>query len=279
MNTKLIAWITGSLTLLMAAFSFVLSFNALTDLAAKHGVSIPPLFPLVVEAGVVIFSLNALYRSIHGESARWQWMLIVSSSLLAGAFNVAHAQADLLSRTMAAMPSLFLLLSFETFLGQIKHAVKVSSVVKSLSDLMQEIDDKRQELNAIITDKQAELDAVVSTKQTELDTLAKQAEKLNAKITQAQAELDELAAAKVNAESSSIRQISPKVDDLNAARLAKKEQAMTVLLAYLSGNPDASLSEAGQVIGRSKTQVSNYIDELTAAGQLHRNGQGWEVTR
>lgn len=69
MNTKLIAWLTGSLTLLMAVFSFTLSFNALTDLAAKHGVSIPPLFPLVVEAGVVIFSLNALYRSIHGENA------------------------------------------------------------------------------------------------------------------------------------------------------------------------------------------------------------------
>src|SRR4030095_11236594 len=121
MNTKLIAWLTGSLTLLMALFSFILSFNALTDLAAKHGVSIPPLFPLVVEAGVVIFSLNALYRSIHGESAKWQWGLIIGSSLLAGLFNVIHAKIDPVSRAISAMPSLFLLLSFETFLGQVKH--------------------------------------------------------------------------------------------------------------------------------------------------------------
>ena len=112
MNTKLIAWLTGSLTLLMAVFSFTLSFNALTDLAAKHGVSIPPLFPLVVEAGVVIFSLNALYRSIHGERAKWQWSLIIGSSLLAGLFNILHAEADPISRAIAAMPSLFLLPSF-----------------------------------------------------------------------------------------------------------------------------------------------------------------------
>src|SRR6185503_16450798 len=98
MNTKIIAWITGALTLLLALFSFILSFNALADLAAKHSVSIPPLFPLVVEAGVVIFSLNALYRSLQGESARWQWGLIIGSSLLAGLFNILHAEVDLISR-------------------------------------------------------------------------------------------------------------------------------------------------------------------------------------
>jgi len=117
MNTKTIAWITGTLTLLLALFSFTLSFNALTDLAAKHNVSIPYLFPLVVEAGVIIFSLNALYRSLNGEHARWQWVLIIGSSLLAGTFNVLHAQPDIVSQVIAAMPSLFLLLSFESFLN------------------------------------------------------------------------------------------------------------------------------------------------------------------
>ena len=44
---NLIAWLTGILTLLLASFSFVLSFNALSDLATRHGVSIPPLFHLL----------------------------------------------------------------------------------------------------------------------------------------------------------------------------------------------------------------------------------------
>jgi hypothetical protein len=38
MKTKLIAWLTGLLTISLAAFGFVLSFNALTDLAAQHGI-------------------------------------------------------------------------------------------------------------------------------------------------------------------------------------------------------------------------------------------------
>ena len=104
-HNRIIAWLTGILTLLLALFSFILSFNALTDLAAKHQFSIPFLFPLVVEAGVVIFSLNALYRSIQGEKTSWQWCLIIGSSLLAGGFNILHAQLDLVSQVMAAMPS------------------------------------------------------------------------------------------------------------------------------------------------------------------------------
>jgi hypothetical protein len=268
MNTKTIAWITGSLTLLMALFSFILSFNALTDLAAKHRVSIPPLFPLVVEAGVIIFSLNALYRSLHDESAKWQWGLIIGSSLLAGTFNVLHADNDLVSKTMAAMPSLFLLLSFETFLSQIRHAVKLSTIVKSIVQLTQELDTlldtKQKELDA----KSKEYDEMVSTRQKELDALTVRCEGLNVQIETLKSDRRAL----------SLQQISPKVNDLNAARFAKKEQAMTALLDYLATNPDASLSQAGQAIGRSKTQVGNYVDELTATGKLRRNGQGWEVT-
>src|SRR5262245_7912919 len=100
MNThKLIAWLTGILTLLLALFSFILSFNALTDLAQQHGVSIPPLFPFVVEFAVIGFSLNALYRSLSGDPAKVQWALIIGSSVLAGLFNVAHAAPDFLSRS------------------------------------------------------------------------------------------------------------------------------------------------------------------------------------
>lgn len=192
MNTKLIAWLTGTLTLLMALFSFILSFNALSDLAVKHQVSIPPLFPLVVEAGVVIFSLNALYRSIHGESAKWQWTLIIGSSLLAGAFNVLHAEANSISQAMAAMPSLFLLLSFETFLGQIKHAVKRANTLTKLIELNQIFEDRKIELDKFLTEKHAEIEA----KQIELDQLITtkyaQLEELEGQIKTAQDKVEAL---------------------------------------------------------------------------------------
>jgi ATP/maltotriose-dependent transcriptional regulator MalT len=175
---KIIAWVTGILTLALALFAFILSFNALTDLAGQHGVSIPPLFPFVVEAAVIVFSLNALYRSLSGESAKVQWLLIIGSSLLAGLFNVAHATPDLLSRSMAAMPSLFLLLSFESFLSLIKHNVTRQGVSQSIT-----------ELNQMVSHKQAEvgqLDTEVSQKALMVSNLKAQLDTLKAHLGQAQ---------------------------------------------------------------------------------------------
>lgn len=171
MNTdKIIAYTTGLLTLLLALFSFVLSFNALADLAAIHDVSIPPLFPFVVEAAVIVFSLNALYRSLQGESAKVQWALIIGSSLLAGLFNVAHAQADWLSRLMAAMPSLFLLLSFESFLSLVKHGVTKQGAIKSIIDLNHEAQQVSLEIAEKVHDRDT-LQATIEAQQTRLEDL------------------------------------------------------------------------------------------------------------
>lgn len=71
---------------------------------------------------------------------------------------------------------------------------------------------------------------------------------------------------------------------LERARAAKAERdatdkttALNALLVYVNDYPEASLSEIGQVIGRSKTTVSNYVRELKGNGRLQRNGKGWEV--
>ncbi len=63
----------------------------------------------------------------------------------------------------------------------------------------------------------------------------------------------------------------------NVARLGAKSVALDALLAYLSNNPTASLAEAGVAIGRSKSTVGNYVEELVAAGRLRKNGDGWEI--
>ncbi len=173
-HNQIIAWVTGILTLLLALFAFVLSFNALTDLAHTHKVSIPPLFPFVVEFGVIIFSLNALFRSMNGESAKWQWSLVIGSSLLAGLLNIAHAETDILSRTMAAMPSLFLLLSFESFLSLLKYSVTRQSAIVTLDKIQSAIADKNAAYDKLLTDKQAQLDKLngqIEKSQAQLDTL------------------------------------------------------------------------------------------------------------
>jgi hypothetical protein len=53
----------------------------------------------------------------------------------------------------------------------------------------------------------------------------------------------------------------------------QKAAAVDALVTYLTSNPDATVSELARVIGKSRPTVYNYLDELEAAGKLHRNGQ------
>lgn len=264
---KIISWLTGLLTLLLALFSFILSFTALTDLAAKHQFSIPFLFPLVVEAGVVIFSFNALYRSTHGEKTTWQWCLIISSSLIAGGFNVLHAQADLVSQVMAAMPSLFLLLSFETFLGQVKHAVKRSSLIYSIAELLAELNTTR-----------TELDNLIATKKADLDNLAQQVDHLHTAIEQSQATLEQLNLEIEQAKTVQANSIEH-VKAIKAKRDAEAiEQRRGELLNILTSEGDIGASAFADRLRTSRGTVYSDLKALSAAGQIIKNGNGWEVT-
>jgi DNA-binding transcriptional ArsR family regulator len=53
----------------------------------------------------------------------------------------------------------------------------------------------------------------------------------------------------------------------------QKAAAVDAMVSYLTSNPDATVSELARVIGKSRPTVYNYLDELVAAGKLHRNGQ------
>lgn len=54
---------------------------------------------------------------------------------------------------------------------------------------------------------------------------------------------------------------------------AAKAQAIDALIGHLLTKPDASVTELAKLIGKSRQTVYNYLDELEAAGRLHRNGQ------
>jgi|GEM_PF-1810656 len=254
---RIIAWLTGLLTLLLALFSFILSFNALADLAGDHGISIPILFPLVVEAGVVIFSLNALYRSIYGESTKWQWCLIIGSSLLAGAFNVVHAQPDLVSRVMAAMPSLFLLLSFETFLGQIKHGVTRTNLVQSITQLTDELNSKGRELEQL---------------HTEAERLSKGAEQAKTTLAQLRQEIKQLE----NVQSSSIEHARQSKAQQDALSITQRREC---LVDILSSEGDIGASALAERLNITRGTVYNDLKALSKAGIIHKNSDGWEIVQ
>jgi hypothetical protein len=69
------------------------------------------------------------------------------------------------------------------------------------------------------------------------------------------------------------------LNDINARRQTEKLANLEKVLDYLATNPEASLSAIGEHIRKGKVTAKNYTDELIAAGKLHKNGSGWEVSR
>lgn len=156
-SQKFISWLTGILLLIIAGFGFASSYISLADLAEQHQFTLPAVFPLILEGGMIVFSLAALRASLHAERAAWPWVLVIGSSALATLFNVIHAAAyGTLAMVLAAMPSLFLLLSFETFMSQIKAGVKRRGLVLSIAALETRLVD----LGQAETDRQADIIAL-----------------------------------------------------------------------------------------------------------------------
>ncbi len=67
------------------------------------------------------------------------------------------------------------------------------------------------------------------------------------------------------------------LNDVNAARQAEKLANLDRVKGYLVDNPNASLSEIGEFIGKGKSTAKNYTSELEQSGVIHKNGEGWKV--
>lgn len=72
---------------------------------------------------------------------------------------------------------------------------------------------------------------------------------------------------------------TPSSPEPSVVSVSSKSEALNVLLNFVASNPKATLSEAGRIIGRSKSTVSSYLDELEKAGIIKRNGNGIEVLK
>jgi hypothetical protein len=235
-----INWLTGILLLVIAALGFASSYLALADLAQQHKFTLPAVFPLILEGGMIVFSLAALRASLHAERAAWPWVLVIGSSAMALVFNVIHAQAyGYLAMFMASTPSLFLLLSFETFMGQIKAGVRRKGVVHSITALVHQ----REQLAADLEQQQADFEQTKTDYQLER-------ERLEAKIAELKTEIGDLRKEK---------RAYTEVSDNTRAKA----------LEILSKRPDISGADLGRALSRSESLGGKLKRELLAV-----NGNG-----
>ena len=109
--------------ILLAAGSFVLSYDALQQLAVTNHVPKPLawIWPLIVDGFIVTASLAVLHAILTTRSATYPWLLVLTFSTTSVVFNVLHAPATVVARLVAAIPPLTLVLSFELLMRQLRH--------------------------------------------------------------------------------------------------------------------------------------------------------------
>lgn len=96
-------------TVAVGGLAFALSFTALSELSAANGVGQAWMVPLVVDGGIIVATMATVALRRHGWYA---WTLLLLSSLVSVAGNVAHAQPHGgIAMVIAAIPPLWLLAS------------------------------------------------------------------------------------------------------------------------------------------------------------------------
>lgn len=203
MNTKLTAWLTGIVVLLVfliGAGAFVLSYDALYATGQVHGSFVPNkvwIFPLLIDAPLVVFTLALLIFQIMRQSVKLWAGLVILYTLATIGFNLSHAQQSPLGYTIAIVAPLGLLLTTEALRHLAKVIIERQAVVSSLAQLVAQYDTLQATLN--YTEQQIER----ATKRLE------------------------------DIRTETKREISANVQELNAARQVKIEQRRTQVLEFL----------------------------------------------
>jgi predicted transcriptional regulator len=271
--------LTNWLLALILIIPFLISFGALRDLAAQNAVSYPWLYPIMIDGGLIIFKAVVLRASLRGRRDSYAWVMAVLATAISVYLNVVHVPPTLpqlgLARFMAALPPLVILVAFIAVSRRIEESARLDKAIYSYEQIRQAAAEKRRELEAMTAEKTAELDAIVQKRTAEIERLTAQIERLTVQKSDLQ---NDVRTIKTEQKASDLGKLTVSTGAANTIRLSKKEQAIADLLQFLDANPDASLTEIAVEIGRSKSTVGSYISELSANGQLHKNGHGWEVT-
>jgi hypothetical protein len=116
--------ISGLLVAAIGALAFILSFEAIRQLASDNGVVMAWIVPLIVDGAMIVFSVSVLRATLAGERVLWGWCLIVAFTAVSVWFNIEHSNGQVIGVAIAALAPLALFTTFETLMSQIRSGVQ-----------------------------------------------------------------------------------------------------------------------------------------------------------
>lgn len=123
-------WAARAGCVVIAAVTFLTSFDAISDVATATGAVSPSLawaVPLAVDGMILVGSAVAWTEAIEGRWHPFPLTVVAGAAVLSVWANVAHAPgANMLGQTLAAVPPIALIVSVELAAWQVRQAIKRS---------------------------------------------------------------------------------------------------------------------------------------------------------
>ncbi|MCL4300560.1 MAG: DUF2637 domain-containing protein [Anaerolineae bacterium] len=270
--TARIAVVCAALVILSAG---VLGYTALYDLFVSIGLFAAWLgifFPLLFDLAEITAALAVFNAKLQGEEDRFAWIMVLLFTGLGITANVGHAVfAWWIGKitTPQVILAVFATSLFPLSVALVTHLIKrviaqdISrrGVIKTLAELITEIDYKRAELAELLSQKQDEIDQ----KQSEVDRLNTQLAQTSARLEQVRNEL----------KAAHFQQKTASVEEMNEARQAKIEarRANVLNLAREGMNPQniaSSLKVSLSTVKRDLNTLNGKVNVVQERGAFDR---------
>ncbi|MBK9054469.1 MAG: DUF2637 domain-containing protein [Chloroflexi bacterium] len=246
------------------------------------------LYPAIIDGAIIVFSLSVVQVSLAGERPRYPWVLVGVFTALSVMLNILHAAATILPKLMAAIPPVALFLSFELLMNQIKWAARRQSLGQTVAELEQVIANLQAERSRLEGEIAAATTALKSKNEALRAVGLRLSQREEATLTR---ENPGALPAEPNAQDGKTpetdkaeiqrgRTSGPTANGLGTPRSvppATKDESQAQLLAYLLTHPQANHRDMAEVMGRAKSTIQRYIQELQAQGTLAWGPDGWQV--
>ena len=130
-HTRFIQIIFAFLFCIITISAFALSYVNLTAAAIEAGIIpvLAPLWPLCLDAFIVMGSIFVLQANLNHEPSWPGWITLLCFTVISTAFNIAHSPPGYLSQAAHALPPIALCASLELLMIRIKRDLLASQRV------------------------------------------------------------------------------------------------------------------------------------------------------
>ena len=223
---------TAAIVFFLFASAFILSYDALLNLAIDNGISkrLAFLWPLGLDAFMAAASLAVIWSSVNQERVIWFRALIAGAVLASILGNILHANGAIVAQAIAALPPIVAFLSFEVLMAMIRHETERAGLRSALDQLRADIDQARADHEQ----EAADLESIRSKARTARGRLKT---------------IDEQLADQ--------RRLVNELEEAGGDPVAARRRHLVTLLESTNGNPPTNdellkqLAEAGYEIGLS----------------------------